>query len=165
MKKIALLLIALCVAVFGEELQYEDAEKYLHNMNISVKEFNERCYALIGKINNWDYPHLLSVGGYYDDAGVYALRRYRIKDCKSYMKFIRKGCERDAEQCCKNLADEYNTISVKSPRTGEWIQVFGSGCSIRDKNEALKYYRKACELGDSLSCGNHTDLQSAPNIN
>ena len=162
MKKLALLLIALCVVVFGEELQYEDAEKYLHNMNISVKEFNERCYALMGKILNWDYPHLLNN---YDDANLYSTRRYRIKDCKSYMKFIRKGCERDAEQCCKNLADEYNTISVKSPITREWIQVFGSGCSIRDKNEALKYYRKACELGHSLSCRNHTDIQSASNIN
>lgn len=160
MKKIVLLLIALCVAVFGRESKYEDAEKYLHNMNISVKEFNERCYALTGKINNWDYQF-----NWKDEADIYSLRRYRITNCKDYMKFIRKGCERDAELCCENLADEYNTESVKSPRTGIWVQKFGSGCSIRDKNEALKYYRKACELGRSVSCSIYNKIQSAPNIN
>lgn len=79
-------------------------------------------------------------------------------NCKDYMKVIRKGCNLGSGRLCALLGNEFHSISVY--QGGEWQPKYGVNCSLRNQNEAFKYYKKACDLGESLGCERYTELQN-----
>lgn len=88
----------------------------------------------------------------------YALKSIVRLNCKDYMKVIRKGCNLGSGLCCALLGDEFHSISVNSG--GKWYPKYGANCSLRNQDEAFKYYKKACELGESAGCQRYTELQN-----
>ena len=72
-----------------------------------------------------------------------------VINCKDYMKVIRKGCSLDDGRLCALLGDEFNP---KAPH--------GLNCSLRNKDEAFKYYKKSCDLGSNIGCGSYTSLDT-----
>lgn len=79
-------------------------------------------------------------------------------NCNDYMKVIRKGCNLGSGLCCALLGDEFHSISVNS--SGKWYPKYGANCSLRNQDEAFKYYKKACDLGESAGCQRYTELQN-----
>lgn len=78
------------------------------------------------------------------------------------MKVMRKGCNLGSGRCCALLGNEFHSISVWkiSGGVGRWQPKYGANCSLRNQNEAFKYYKKACDLGESLGCERYTELQN-----
>lgn len=87
------------------------------------------------------------------------IKEYRYTlNCNDYMKIIRKGCNLGSGRLCALLGNEFHSISVY--QGGEWQPKYGVNCSLRNQNEAFKYYKKACDLGESLGCERYTELQN-----
>lgn len=78
-------------------------------------------------------------------------------NCNNYMKILRKGCNLGSGRLCALLGNEFHPISVND--YGSWKPKYGANCSLRNQNEAFKYYKKACDLGESLGCKQYTELQ------
>ena len=81
-------------------------------------------------------------------------------NCKDYMKVIRKGCNLGSGRCCALLGDEFHSISVWNDFYNKWQTKYGESCSLSNQNEAFKYYKKACDLGESKGCALYTELQN-----
>lgn len=79
-------------------------------------------------------------------------------NCNDYMKIIRKGCNLGSGYCCALLGNEFHSISVY--QGGRWQPKYGANCSLRNQDEAFKYYKKACDLGESAGCQRYTELQN-----
>lgn len=81
--------------------------------------------------------------------------------CIDYMKTIKKGCQLGSGPCCTRLGDEFHPISKKVFNNlkyeFEWVTMYGKNCSLRDSNEAFKYYKKSCDLGGS-GCQRYSEL-------
>ena len=69
------------------------------------------------------------------------------------MKVIKKGCALGSGELCAKLGDEYHPIA----RGG--ASIYGRDCSLRYQDETYKYYRKACELGESEGCRKYRELE------
>ena len=82
-----------------------------------------------------------------------------VINCKDYMKVIRKGCNLGSGHCCASLGDEFHPISVWNSDYEKWKPKYGLNCSLRNQNEAFKYYKKSCDLGESYGCKQYTELQ------
>ena len=134
MKKLILLILA-SVAVYGD----------------NIKE------CLGGSVEACDSIADIVIGGgnikYVDQ---YELKKAEL-NCKDYMKVIRKGCNLGSGRCCALLGNEFHSISVNYG--GVWHTKYGANCSLRNQNEAFKYYKKACDLGESEGCALYTQLQ------
>lgn len=76
-------------------------------------------------------------------------------NCKSYMKILRKGCNLNSGRCCALLGDEFNPILFPDSSGPK----YGKSCSLFNQNEAFKYYKKACDLGERLGCRQYNQLQ------
>lgn len=135
MKKL-ILLILVSMAVYGD----------------NIKE------CLGGSVEACDYiANITGIGGDSVTAE-YALKSRVRLNCKDYMKAMRKGCNLGSGLCCALLGDEFHSISVNSG--GKWFPKYGANCSLRNRDEAFKYYKKACELGESAGCQRYTELQN-----
>lgn len=169
MKKIALLLIALCVAVFGRDFDSKDelVEFIKNARQQSVKECMggnvESCEKASGSSYNYvDSKDTTAYKGgrYYiiaNDCNYSGCDRDSTINCKDYMKVIKKGCALGSGICCARLGNEYNSISVYSD--GRWTSKYGRNCSLKNQNEAFKYYRKSCELGESYGCESYSEFE------
>lgn len=80
-------------------------------------------------------------------------------NCNDYMKVIKKGCTLGSGICCAFLGDEYNSISVYSNYWNKWESKYGKNCSLKNQSEAFKFYRKACELGESDGCARYSEFE------
>lgn len=82
--------------------------------------------------------------------------------CIDYMKTIKKGCQLGSGHCCTRLGDEFHPISNKvfNDLTYKfiWVSMYGKNCSLRNTNEAFKYYKKSCDLGISTGCHRYSEL-------
>ena len=176
MKKIVLILIALCVAVFGRDFEsFDEVVEFIKNeRQQSVKECMggnvESCEKASGSSHNYvdakdryyyvskidsifsGYTNIGSCDSIYGRCG-----RDNTINCKDYMKVIKKGCALGSGICCAFLGDEYNSISVYSD--GRWQSKYGRNCSLKNQNEAFKYYRKSCELGESYGCESYSEFE------
>lgn len=134
MKKI-FLLILVSVAVYGN----------------NIKE------CLGGSVEACDY--IADIMGTWGDSWTaeYRLKNMVELNCKDYMKVIRNGCNLGSGLCCALLGDEFHSISTW--QSGSWVPKYGANCSLRNQNDAFKYYKKACELGESAGCQRYTELQ------
>lgn len=141
MKKVILLILA-SVAVYGNDIKEclgGDVKSCEKVANTTFHFYPE--YIL----QNWR-------------AGGHATRVMKHITCNDYMKVIRKGCNLGSGFCCALLGDELHPISVNS--YGNWEPKYGVNCSLRNQNDAFKYYKKACELGESAGCQRYTELQN-----
>lgn len=77
---------------------------------------------------------------------------------KDYMKVMRKSCRLDSGRHCVLLGNEFHNILVDY--YGKLKPKYGANCSLRSKNEAFKYYKKSCDLGESEGCELYTGLQN-----
>lgn len=170
MKKLALLLIALCVAMFGRDFElFDELVEFIKNARQqSVKECMggnvESCEKASGSSYNYvdkedrqaynDSRYSVSLGNICDSG---RCGRDETINCKDYMKVIKKGCALGSGFCCGLLGDEYNSISVYS--YGRWKSKYGRNCSLKNQNEAFKYYRKSCELGESDGCASYSEFE------
>ncbi len=112
----------------------------------SVEACDDIAGIIIGK-NSWNIKRV----NHYD------LERAGL-NCRDYMKVIRKGCSLGSGRCCVLLGNEFHSISVN--RYGSWEPKYGANCSLRNQDEAFKYYKKACDLGEGYGCSQYTELQN-----
>ena len=195
MKKLALLLIVLCVVVYGNEaittkqIQNLTVEQLAELVNskrqASQQETIKKC--LNGNMKSCEkalsFNH--SVSEYisweqYEKANNDFLNRHKryqrnkrtkylsdnwdilirltniniTMNCKDYMKVIKKGCALGSGLCCARLGDEYHPIA-----NGNGQSYYGRDCSLRYQDETYKYYKKACELGESEGCQKYRELE------
>lgn len=81
----------------------------------------------------------------------------REVNCNTYMKVLKKGCALGSGVCCAFLGNEYHSISVYE--SGKWRSKYGANCSLKNQNEAFKFYKKACNLGESLGCERYSEFE------
>lgn len=132
-----ILLILVSVAVYGDNIK--------ECLGGSVEACDDIAGIVIGR------------GWYIKYVNQYKLEAAEL-NCKDYMKVIRKGCNLGSGRCCALLGNEFHSISVKMD--GIWKPKYGANCSLRNQNEAFKYYKKACDLGESEGCELYTELQN-----
>lgn len=167
MKKLALLLIALCVAMFGRDFEsLDELVEFIKNARQqSVKECMGGNVESCEKASGSSYNYLDKKDRVSNGISVYLgnlctsgrCGRDNTINCKDYMKVIKKGCTLGSGICCALLGDEYNSISVYS--YGRWKSKYGRDCSLKNQNEAFKYYRKSCELGESDGCASYSEFE------
>lgn len=174
MKKIVLSLIALCVVVFGrevilttEEMRGLTDDSIVANAKAKRQTFIKQCLngnmKSCEKANGWiDYEQFqeardftYSSSNYYEEKRNFHYITSEIGNlnCKDYMKVIKKGCQLGSGDLCAKLGDEYHPIA----RGGS--SIYGRDCSLRNQDETYKYYRKACELGESKGCRKYRELE------
>lgn len=124
------LLILVSVAVYGDNVK--------GCLGGSVEACDNIVSDLV-KIGMNPYRTLESVGQY-------DLQRLKL-NCKDYMKVMRKGCDIGSGRCCVLLGNEFHHGILI---TGD--SQYGAYCSLHDTDETFKYYKKACDLGESKGC-------------
>lgn len=170
MKKLALLLIALCVAMFGRDFEsLDELVEFIKNARQqSVKECMGGNVESCEKASGSSYNYVDE-----EDRQVYKGSRFYLSNtctsgrcgrdntinCKDYMKVIKKGCTLGSGICCALLGDEYNSISVCNGNNCKWKSKYGRDCSLKNRSEAFKFYRKACELGESDGCARYSEFE------
>lgn len=77
--------------------------------------------------------------------------------CNVYMKVLKKGCTLGSGISCALLGDEYHSISVYY--NGYWRNKYGANCSLKNGDEAFKFYKKACNLGESWGCQRYSEFE------
>lgn len=140
MKKLILLILA-SVAVYGN----------------NIKECLGGDVKACEKVADVTFRNVRDVN-YWRDGEYYIGRTMEYINCNDFMKAMRKGCNLGSGLCCALLGDEFHPIIVKSIYS-EWQPKYGVNCSLRNQDEAFKYYKKACELGESAGCQRYTELQ------
>ncbi len=113
------------------------------------------------KVENDKKEHTIKcLGGNMESCDI-VIKEYRYTlNCNDYMKILRKGCNLGSGRCCALLGDEFHSISVWNDFYNKWQTKYGESCSLRNQNEAFKYYKKACDLGESKGCERYTELQN-----
>lgn len=139
MKKVILLVLA-SVAVYGN----------------NIKECLGGDVKACEKVASMTFNNLKRIEWWRE--GGFADRTMEHFTCNDYMKAMRKGCNLGSGFCCALLGDEFHSISVNS--YGKWAPKYGVNCSLRNQNDAFKYYKKACDLGESAGCQRYTELQN-----
>lgn len=140
MKKI-ILLILVSVAVYGD------------NVKECLSGSVEACDKVALITFDRDWVNSWRSGG----RAAYSRVKPISLPCNDFMKAVRKGCNLGSGFCCAVLGDEFHSISIWD--SARWVPKYGINCSLRNQNEAFKYYKKACELGESAGCQRYSELQ------
>lgn len=120
---------------------YQNKTDYSYNPNdISSKNTYDpynTYYVRNGK--RYMLPSTCPMGADKDKAYMYAIEYLKVGNGKEAKRCLLKGCDRKYSplaKSCTKLGDMYYT---------------GNGAEFSYEN-ALKYYKKGCELGDSYAC-------------
>ena len=93
---------------------------------------------------------------------LYTIQQYKLKNmgvsCNNYMKVLKKGCTLNNGLCCALLGDEYHSI-LEHNNFNEWTSKYGANCSLKNGDEAFKFYKKACNLGESMGCQRYSEFE------
>lgn len=147
MKKVVLLILV-SVAVYGD----------------NVKECLSGSVEACDKVALITFSNILNASGevYYWRLGG-GLRKQVDNlslSCNDFMKAVRKDCNLGSGFCCALLGDEFHSISSWNSSDLKWQPKYGINCSLRNLDDAFKYYKKACELGENAGCQRYTELQN-----
>ena len=129
----------------------------VNNLFADIQEDIAKCLggsmgACDSVVNNIEGRHWIDLG---------KIRQFKLQNagvsCNTYMKVIKKGCALGSGICCAFLGDEYHSISVY--QDGKWESKYGANCSLKNQNEAFKFYKKACNLGESMGCQRYNEFE------
>ena len=138
-----------------EQTTKELVEKFRKEQLAKCLGGNTESCNTITSIYHWNN----ALSDYFGDLDYFKIARganfYFIDlNCKDYMKVIKKGCNLGSGLCCALLGDEYHPIADSNGQS-----YYGRDCSLRYQDEIYKYYRKACELGESEGCRKYRELE------